>query len=231
MRRFDTPAAPPGWAGQGAELIRIVDPTGRAIAWLAPGLGANCVGYAVRRDDDTWRHLLHSGTPRDLRQRPLDYGCAILGPEPDGPGSAHRVPWQFIERDPTAATCAVRCGSVRLELHAQLDDGSLHLELLATNKVTAPTPIAPGLRICLAGEFHPTLPTPTNNQSAIFAGDNVALRLSLPTSTEATNPWKMAQQWSEGKVATEVRRHADALYHASSARITVLLSLQSEYDA
>ena len=52
MRRFDTPTGPPGWAGQGANLVRIVDPTGRAIAWLAPGYGGNCVGYAVRREGD-----------------------------------------------------------------------------------------------------------------------------------------------------------------------------------
>src|SRR5215218_10451897 len=103
MRRFDTPAGPPGWAGQGAELLRIVDPTGRAIAWLAPGLGGNCVGYAVRRAGDAtgcWRHILRTGSPRDLRADLLAYGCAILGPGTDGQHQAHRAAWQFVERDP-----------------------------------------------------------------------------------------------------------------------------------
>lgn len=157
MRRFDTPVAPPGWVGMGAELLRIVDPTGRAIAWLAPGFGANCVGYAVRQDAPApgrWRHLLRAGGPRDLRAHPLDSGCVVLGPELGGDGSAHDAAWRFVERDPTAATCSVHCGGIRLELMAWLEDAALHLDLLATNEGSESVTLAPGLRLCFADEYH-----------------------------------------------------------------------------
>src|SRR5690242_5433308 len=103
MRCFDTPPAPPGWAGQGAELLRIVDPLGRAIAWLAPGFGGACVGYAVRQGNDEhgpWHQILRAAGPRALRDAPLDYGCTILGPTSAEPAAARLARWRFVERDP-----------------------------------------------------------------------------------------------------------------------------------
>ena len=208
MRRFDTPAAPLGWAGQGADLIRIVDPTGRAIAWLAPGLGSNCVGYAVRRDDGTWRHLLHSGDPRDLRRDPLAHGCAILGPEPDGPGSAHRAAWQFAERDPTAATCTHQGGAIRLDLTARLEDAALHLALVATNVGPEPSPIAPGLRLCLADEFRRAAVNARHSPDlGAFVGEDATLRLTIAAKGEAAVQWRI-DQLSGGRVAVEARSAA-----------------------
>ncbi len=205
MRRFEMPAAPLGWAGQGAELIRIVDPTGRAIAWLAPGFGANCVGYAVRREDDTWRHIFASGKPDDLRRDPLAYGCAILGPEPDAPGSAHHALWQFIERDPTAATCAVRCGSVRLEFNARLEDAALHLDLLASQERSEPTAITLGLHLCLAGEFRwQAAPDNDPTQGATFVDGDAGQGLVIMVRGSAAHQWHI-DQLPEGRNALVAR--------------------------
>lgn len=179
MRRFDTPTAPPGWAGQGATLIRIVDPTGRAIAWLAPDFGASCVGYAVRDEDieqGGWRQVLHASSPRELRADPLACGVTVLGPEPEGRGSAHLARWRFAERDPTAATCVINDNSLRLELAARLEDAALHLELRATNVGTAPISIELGLGCRLASDFRPLTQHTTGAQPPTFMGQGRSLR-------------------------------------------------------
>lgn len=184
MRRFDTPVAPPGWVGMGAELLRIVDPTGRAIAWLAPGFGANCVGYAAQQDGAAageWQHLLRAGGPRELRAQSIDSGCAVLGPEVGGGGSAHDAAWRFVERDPTAATCAVRVGSIRLALTAWLEDAALHLDLLATNEGPEAVVVAPGLRLCFADGHGDDISLEIVGQTATFAGvgQGMGLRVEL----------------------------------------------------
>lgn len=191
MRRFDTPAAPPGWDGRGAELLRIMDPTGRAIAWLAPALGASCVGYAVRHDGPGpggWRQVLHAGSPREVRDEPLAYGCAILGPEATDRGSAHRESWRFVERDPTAATCAVRCGEVLLDLTARLEDRALHLDLRATSEGGDPAPVALGVRLCLADGFQLTTQDATDGQSVV-GGDGLALGLLSTLGCTLAHHW------------------------------------------
>src|SRR4051812_45347463 len=119
MRRFDTPPAPPGWAGHGAELLRIVDPLGRAIAWLAPGFGGACVGYAVRQsegEDGPWRQILRAAGPPARRYTPLNLGCTILAPTLAYPEAARLARGLFVERDPTAAACAAQCDTIRLSL-------------------------------------------------------------------------------------------------------------------
>ena len=198
MRRFDTPTAPPGWAGQGAELLRIVDPTGRAIAWLAPGLGASCVGYAVRQEGSVrggWRQVLRVGSPRQMRDEPLAYGCTVLGPELADYGSAHRERWRFVERDPTAATCVVRCGNVRIDLMARLEDAALHLDLRATNEGTEPTLAAIGLRLCFASDLRHAAPHADTAQAPTFIGDDLLLHL-------LDAPGKAGQRWEITETAT-----------------------------
>ena len=206
MRRFDTPLAPPGWTGQGAELLRIVDPLGRAIAWLAPSFGAACVGYAVRQGNDAdgpWRQIFRAGGPRALREAPLAYGCTLLGPTPDEPTAAQLARWRFVERDPTAATCAARHETVQFTLTAHLDDGALHLDLLATNEGATALPLALGLRLCFADDFRvvpPTLDPPRLRsadgamQLSLHPTDNTAPRWQIPehprghTAVEAHTP-------------------------------------------
>lgn len=157
---FDTPTAPPGWEGSGVDLIRIVDPLGGAIAWLAPDLGATCVGYAVRRSGVQgvrWTHVFGSAGPRALLARPDCYGCAILSTRPCRWPDANvglRLRdalalrrWRFIERDPTATVLETsfapegeddgrkdRRSDIRLRLTARLDDAALSLDLEAHNE-------------------------------------------------------------------------------------------------
>lgn len=202
MRRFDTPPAPPGWAGQGAELLRIVDPLGRAIAWLAPGFGAACVGYAVRQGDDEhgpWRHLFRAAGPRALREAPLDYGCMILGPTPAEPEAARLARWRFVERDPTAVVCAAQCDAVHLTLGARLDDGALHLDLLATNAGISELPLQLGLRLCFADDFRveiPPLDTPRLHSS------DGAMQLALHAADATASQWQITEL-AGGSIAVE----------------------------
>ncbi|MFN8511274.1 MAG: hypothetical protein U0232_00725 [Thermomicrobiales bacterium] len=207
MRRFDTPVAPPGWVGMGAELLRIVDPTGRAIAWLAPGFGANCVGYAVRQDGAAaggWRHVVRTGGPRELRAHPLDSGCAVLGPESGGEGSAHGATWRFVERDPTAATCAVRIGNIQLALTAWLEDAALHLDLLSTNEGSETVAIAPGLRLCFADEYRDDIFPGLDGQVVTLAG--VGRGMGLRVDLEALGHHRLrGLRLPGGRTAIEAR--------------------------
>jgi hypothetical protein len=53
---FSLPPPPAGWAG--ADLVRLVDPTGDAIAWIVPGRGALCAAFHVRGSDGQWQQVL-----------------------------------------------------------------------------------------------------------------------------------------------------------------------------
>jgi hypothetical protein len=226
MRRFDTPPAPPGWAGQGAELLRIVDPLGRSIAWLAPGFGGACVGYAVRQGDNEhgpWRQILRAAGPRALREAPLDYGCAILGPTLAEPEAAQLARWRFVERDPTAAACAAQCDTIRLNLSARLDDGALHLDLLATNEGLTASPLALGVRLCFADDFHienATADTPRLHSADAF------LQLTLHAADNAAR-WQITELVGAG-IAAEARTTAPGAISAPGAelRLSVVVSSQ-----
>ncbi|HEY8598791.1 MAG TPA: hypothetical protein VIL85_10190 [Thermomicrobiales bacterium] len=192
MRRFDTPPAPPGWAGQGAELLRIVDPRGRAIAWLAPGFGGACVGYAVRQGDDDhglWHQILRAAGPRALRAAPLDYGCVPLGPTPAEPEAARLARWRFVERDPTAATCAVQCDTVRLTLSTRLDDGALHLDLLATNAGQTAVSLALAFRLCFADNLH----VENTAGATRLHSDDGTTRLTLHAADNTAPRWQVGE--------------------------------------
>jgi len=157
---FATPVSPPGWDESEIPLIRIVDPAGSAIAWVAPDLAANCVGYAVRPtggSGDEWTHVFHAIAPHRLTGCPEPYGCSILAtlphhqPQANGasqpPGAAHLHRWCLIERDPTAAVLETSIvpsmidderraatGGLRLRLVTRLDDAALSLELTGENR-------------------------------------------------------------------------------------------------
>ena len=89
------PLAPPGWEGAADRLIRLVAPSGDAVAWLVGDLGANCVGYAVRRPDG-WVPRLGPGSPQELAGRPTRFGCPILFPFP-GHAIGARYRWAGVE--------------------------------------------------------------------------------------------------------------------------------------
>ncbi len=153
LAAFSTPPAPPGWEGARGHLIRIVDPLGGAIAWLAPDFGANCVGYAVRSPGTDWMQVFHSAGPDALRTQPDGYGCAILT---GLPGQDDDLPdWQFIERDPTAALLGASLRTVRqdattervqVRLTARLDAGALSLDLEAHNRGAEPVAMSLGMQ-------------------------------------------------------------------------------------
>jgi hypothetical protein len=95
MRRFDIPAAPSVAGGRG-ELLRLVDPRGRAVAWLDPRTG-RCVGYAVRPAGVAvggWRELLGgAGEGDDDREAPPGGAIAVGWPWPGEASPRSPVRW------------------------------------------------------------------------------------------------------------------------------------------
>lgn len=169
---IDTPAAPPGWEGARTELIRIVDPLGRAVAWLAPAFGGRCVGFAVRPSDErgtAWVQLFHSVAPAALREAAGETGCrvacAVATPGSRGTTEVGES-WRFVERDPTAAVLAATLGGaaaapprpregredrVSLRFSAALDAGTLALDLAVANGAAVPCRLRPGLHLSFDG--------------------------------------------------------------------------------
>lgn len=89
------PRTPPGWEQDEKRLLRFADPEGGAIAWIAPELGGNCIGYAVRRAGG-WQQIFHSAGPGALRAAPTRFGLPILFPFP-GHVRESRYHWVGIE--------------------------------------------------------------------------------------------------------------------------------------
>jgi aldose 1-epimerase len=92
MADDDSPRTPPGWDADSGALIRLASADGRALAWLAPEYGANCVAFMVRAGD-AWLSVLHDDGPAALASRPSRFGCAVLFPFP-GHMMDFRYHWQ-----------------------------------------------------------------------------------------------------------------------------------------
>lgn len=152
---IDAPPGPPGWEESRAHLIRIVDPSGRAVAWFAPEYGAMCAGFAVRASGQRgvkWTQMFHAIEPPSPAPKPLlplaASGCIVrCALRADSPLPMQS--WQYIARDPTAVVMETaiptngddcRCGdgdsSLHLRLTARLDDATLMLDLEADNTGT-----------------------------------------------------------------------------------------------
>ena len=95
----DAAPLPFGWIGDERRLVRLDAPDGSSVAWIAPSMGANVVGYAVRGRSG-WRHVLFSQGAEQLAQLPSRFGVPILFPFPGHmrrgeytwQGTTHRVP-------------------------------------------------------------------------------------------------------------------------------------------
>lgn len=94
------PAAPHGWASSTEHLIRIIDPLGQAIAWVAPGRRDAVVGFSVRMErpgEDSslsrWKDVIVAPT------------APAHTPESQSKGDDNPAYWTLVERDPTA--CAL----------------------------------------------------------------------------------------------------------------------------
>jgi aldose 1-epimerase len=89
------PALPNGWEHAPESLIRLTDPSGDAVAWVCPALGANVVALDVKTPDG-WRQVLHQDGPDTLRERPSRFGLPILFPFP-GHMLRGTYRWQGVE--------------------------------------------------------------------------------------------------------------------------------------
>jgi len=167
---IDTPPAPPGWEDARADLVRIVDPLGRAVAWLAPAYGGRCVGLAVRPTAErgtAWLQLFDSADPAALFDGSIDAGCsarcALVAPDADKLFELSRN-WRFLERDPTAATLEALIdrdapASVRdlvdgldLRFTAGFDQGSLRCDLSVQNGGKTEIVLRLGLSVAFAAQ-------------------------------------------------------------------------------
>ncbi len=100
------PQLPPGWESSEG-IVRLVDVGGDAVAWVAPQHGANCFGFAVRRDDG-WAYLLHATDAAALSALPSRFGVPVLFPFP-GHMRDFRYTWRgetyhVPRRDPARPT-------------------------------------------------------------------------------------------------------------------------------
>lgn len=201
MRRFDIPAAPPLAGGRG-DLLRLIDPRGRAVAWLDPQAG-RCVGYAVRPAGVTvggWRELL-GGADRDVAsddEAPVGGAIAVGWPWPGEVSPEPPARWRLIERDPTAATCACRCVSVlarervvALTLGAWLDEGVLRLRLVA-QAADATSTLRPQFRLTVPGSgttIERLAVTDTAQDARALRRAGVSLRLTVATQPQRHSTW------------------------------------------
>lgn len=101
--RFAVPV--PSRVSETGERIRLVDPTGTAVAWLDCGEAIVIRTMHVQLMDATWQEIIHD--------RP------IMIPGTDTFGS-----WSLIVRDPTMAHLRWQ-GETAIDLHAEIAEGIL----------------------------------------------------------------------------------------------------------
>ncbi|MGN6483014.1 MAG: hypothetical protein ACTHMX_01300, partial [Thermomicrobiales bacterium] len=104
--RFGVPPPPAGSAGT-PERLRLVDPTGCAVARLGYGERLVVLGFLVQASDGAWREVL-----RD-RVVPVD-------PPADG--------WTLVARDPTMALLRAESDGVAVEVRAEIAAGVLAID-------------------------------------------------------------------------------------------------------
>lgn len=197
---IDTPPAPPGWEDARANVVRIVDPLGRAVAWLAPAFGGRCVGFAVRPPGERgteWVHVFHSADPAALRAAPRETGCGVrctLAVEGACGATVSEDDWRFIERDPTTATLATtlggdamgdpagRYGGVQVHFCAALHDGALALDLCAENRAATALRLHLGMHLAFVESLWRDVDdaTPTNFPGRPSHQDVANTRIDIP---------------------------------------------------
>lgn len=166
---FEMPASPLGWEGSSAQLVRIIDPLGDAIAWFAPERGGCCVGLAVRQAAlptearaSSWRDIV-VGSAANPYFATTENGDSTTG-----------SPWRFVERDP--ASCKLGWWSKgespaqHWEVTAFLADARLSLFLRFQNTGTTPVRTGVGLRLVLS-----SLPDAIHRKAGQASGDAPAI--------------------------------------------------------
>lgn len=100
---FAIPAPPEPWVSEG--MVRIVDPLGTAVAWVAPALAGACVAFSTRHPGTgAWHPVLLSDSSANLDPDGT-LGIEALVGGPDGAVRPARIAssgWTMQERDPTS---------------------------------------------------------------------------------------------------------------------------------
>jgi hypothetical protein len=172
---FNLPSTPAGWDDKRSDLIRIVDPTGGAVAWFAPRHATQCIGFSVRTPREKGQSWTSVFAPVLDAADAVPYGCAVIAsvyrparqPRPPGqwleqPGSG----WLLGLRDPTSVVLGTSIVTtvwegdvegtatvVDLRLEARLEDSSLAITLQATNRGSTPCMVKLGLQPVFQREF------------------------------------------------------------------------------
>lgn len=158
------PASPIGWEASSAQLVRIIDPLGGAIAWFAPSMGARCVGFEVRPHNmpdesrDEWRQVIVEAAIRDRTDDRRNTDADRVQSE-----------WRFVERDPASCTMDRQVQDEsrheHWQLKASLSDDQLTLTCTLCNSGSCS--ISPRIALALTlpsfPEIHSRTAEPTSN--------------------------------------------------------------------
>lgn len=120
MTVFTAPGVPDGW--HRSEVVRVVDPLGLAVAWIAPAQAGACIGFSSRETTSLpWRSLLVSDSMSD--RLACEVSCAQ--------DEDHSVPLRSVassselsERDPTQVTVLVDVAGSDLFVRSRCDEGA-----------------------------------------------------------------------------------------------------------
>lgn len=125
---FDMPAAPEGWTSSTDQLVRIIDPLGQAIAWLALSKRNPIVGFSVR-----FNNLGDDSSPHQWKDVVVDPTASVRAPERHHNEHDSQHHWTLVERDPAACELesapAQTPAGERYRFAASLTDARLSLML------------------------------------------------------------------------------------------------------
>lgn len=121
MAVLSAPGIPEGWHSR--EVVRIIDPRGLAVAWIAPGLAGACIALSSRdAAEHPWRTVLVSDV--DGGHLGCEVTCTREGNQPV-PLRSIASSSKLYERDPTQVIVIVRLPGRDLFVRSRCDEGAL----------------------------------------------------------------------------------------------------------
>lgn len=185
MPVFGTPSPPEQWVSE--DIVRIVDPLGTAVAWVAPALAGACIGFCIKDPaTNEWYPFVRSQAPPALDPEDV-LGIEAMFSGSNGairPARITGTGWAMRERDPTSVSIR-GLGDLR-EHHATVRCDARALEMRLTGTSFA------GFRMHLisstkAGD-HAAWHGDQAGRLVVENGDRQILVMPSPTLGQVTDP-------------------------------------------